>query len=252
MVGFGSSSDDFSCVAARGQAGERVVVIGDVHGRLDLLDRLFEEIASLNDAQPKPTTLVFLGDYIDRGDDSRKVLETLVEVSQQAGDRARFLLGNHEFMLMEFLDGTTDGQLWMANGGQQTLASFGLPAINPHASPAEIDQLRDNLRQAMGDSLHFLNALELSWTWGDFFFCHAGIDPALPLNRQESQTLIWGNPQFRDHVRSDAVCVVHGHYAEPQIQIHRSRICVDTGACYYGRLSALAIEDDAFTVLCGK
>lgn len=237
--------DSFAHIRARRGSDETVIAIGDIHGRLDLLERLYDKI----DADQSKAHVVFLGDYIDRGDEAWGVLEYLMRLQDRLGARAKFLMGNHEAMLLDFLDGRTDGRIWMHNGGQQTLASMGLPPVPSDATKSQLRQARAALRQRVRPALPWLYQLDLSWTWGEFVFCHAGMDPCRPLEGQEWANLLWGHPQFCSELRRDDLCVVHGHYVSSEVRVTRSRIGVDTGAFFSGELTAVKISPNGFEVI---
>ncbi len=207
---------------------ERCLVIGDVHGRLDLLQAL---LPRLDDGSP----WVFVGDYIDRGDYSAQVLRQLMHLSVTSNGRVTCLMGNHEEMLLEFLkDPFTMGPMWLRNGGAQTLASFGITDVT-----ADKGEMSDRLRQAMGQSLlDWLAERPLIWTSGNVSVVHAALDPKKPITRQDRKTCLWGHPKFRQQPRRDGQWVVHGHTIVNQPQAQDGVISVDTGAFATGQLSA--------------
>jgi serine/threonine protein phosphatase 1 len=219
------------------------VVVGDVHGRADLmleLDRLIE-------ARCPGWPVVFLGDYVDRGDQSREVLELLFSVSPESTPPVTCLMGNHERMLLAFLeDPAKNGARWINNGGLQTLASFGIaPPRGGSADAAALAQLRDRLEAEMGaPMIDWLRARPLSWRSGNVWAVHAGADPDLPMIEQPRDVLLWGHPEFPRRARSDGQWVVHGHTVVEAPQVRDGRISVDTGAYATGKLSAAAVTHD--------
>ncbi len=208
-----------------------LAVIGDVHGRVDLLDRLFDRL----DREVPEAHRVCVGDMIDRGPDSRGVLERV---------RAQTLAlrGNHEQMMLDFLDATGDavettGARWLRHGGIQTLASFGI------LEPAPKSATRDALRRALPTGLEsWLHALPDRWQSGNVAVVHAGADPRVPLAQQDPQHLLWGHPACGRFPRPDRVWIVHGHTVVPSPRLQRRVITVDTGAWLSGRLSAVLIS----------
>ena len=219
------------------------VAIGDVHGRADLmleLDRLIE-------ARCPGWPVVFLGDYVDRGDQSREVLELLMSVSPEGTPPVTCLMGNHERMLLAFLeDPAKNGARWINNGGLQTLASFGIaPPRGGSGDAAALAQLRDQLAAEMGaPMIDWLRARPVSWHSGNVWAVHAGADPDLPMVEQPRDVLLWGHPEFRRRGRSDGQWVVHGHTVVEAPEARDGRIAVDTGAYATGRLSAAAVTPE--------
>ena len=210
-------------------------VIGDLHGRADLLHALLDKITS--------EQLVFVGDYIDRGDDSAGVLETLYELQSSTGGRIVCLRGNHEDMALKFLDAPrTAGARWLRNGGLQTLASYGIGQITELADEGELAAIRDALERAMGEKLiGWLRSLPLQWKSGNVAVVHAAADPDLPMDAQENRTLLWGHRSFRQRRRNDGIWVAHGHTIVDEASAEDGRIAVDTGAYATGRLTAAQI-----------
>ena len=217
-------------------------VIGDIHGRMDLLEQMIE---ALGGQLGPETTLVFVGDYVDRGENSADVLGALQTL--QGGlwpGQVICLKGNHESMMLGFLDTPDlDGQFWLANGGMQTLASFDIRPPAPSATRQELWRTRDLLEDALGaDRLTWLRGLPLSYRSGNVFVSHAGADPHSPLDAQLDEHLLWGHPDFLVTDRRDGVWVVHGHTIFETARQHRGRIGVDTGAYATNLLSAAFID----------
>ncbi|MXU65141.1 metallophosphoesterase family protein [Oceanomicrobium pacificus] len=219
--------------------------IGDVHGCATLLDDLLGQIAEVQASRGGgPHTVVAMGDYVDRGEDSRAVLDRLM--AEQAADtadrRTVCLMGNHEAMLLDFLEDPDDGALWLRNGGLQTLASFGVAL--PPASPEGMAAASDALREAVGPArLAFLRALDLTYRSGNLVFSHAGLDPDLPADEQSERACLWGTSRSLSQPRGDGIWVVHGHYAMDEPHARDGRIATDTGAVHSGRLTCAQITD---------
>ena len=219
---------------------EPALYVGDLHGRLDLFDRLMtlcQEEGLLSDG----CRLVFLGDYVDRGDSSRQVLDWLFRLDSVKDGPVICLKGNHEQMMLDFLDDPKHrARHWFRNGGFQTLASFGLrpPAIS--ASDSTMRDTAQALRDAIGiEMLDWLRNMPSYWVNGNLLAVHAGANPGLPVYLQNEHWLVWGHPQFRRAPRSDGLWVVHGHTIVPEPCVTKmNHICVDTGASATGRLSA--------------
>jgi serine/threonine protein phosphatase 1 len=236
---------------ARVPQGMRVYAVGDVHGRADLLAQLFTEIDADLKEHPVPRgTHVFLGDYIDRGPDSRQVLDLLVERSQRHA--TIFLKGNHEVLIEEFLRNPESFAAWRDVGGVDTLLSYG---IRPPSSPdaAEQTMLARQLAEVLPPAHWlFLRNLRPSFSCGDFFFVHAGVRPGVPLSQQADADLFWIRDEFLNSEERFGKIIVHGHNPVMDVEFHSNRINIDTGAFVTGRLSCLRIESDEalFNVHC--
>jgi len=229
---------------ARAPAGSRVYAIGDIHGRADLLARLHGGI--LEDAANAPgrRVAVYLGDYVDRGLDSRAVLDLLLDEPLPGFERV-VLLGNHEAMLLGFLERVERGPNWLWNGGAATLLSYGVAAPADPQDPQALDACRVALAAAMPERhLAFLRGLPLSHVEGGYAFVHAGLRPGLPLALQAAEDLLWIRDEFLRSRLDHGHIVVHGHSIGREVEFRPNRIGVDTGAYASGRLSAVALEDD--------
>ena len=226
---------------APNHGGGVIYAVGDVHGRHDLLVRLLERIfedAAAFDTTPK---IVFLGDYIDRGEQARETIEALVELARRPEAETIFLMGNHEQMLLRFLREPAAVSGWLRFGGLQTLMSYGVGGVGNLRAEGEALRLRDALIEALGPHLGFIEKLRVSHHAGNLFFAHAGADPALPTDEQDVTTLLWGCKSFWKTDREDGVWVVHGHFVVDQPTAERGRIAVDTGAYFSNRLTAARI-----------
>lgn len=224
----------------------RIYAVGDVHGRADLLDELLERIAQdAEDRRDKRVpTYVFLGDYIDRGDQSREVLDRLMALSADRGHDTVFLLGNHEAALLAFLEDPQSGVRWLGFGGDRTLRSYGIAPPPRDADAQTLHQVRRALQEALGPHQAFLTSLKRFWRSGDFIFVHAALKPGVPLEAQQDKDLLWGNRSFvRRHNRAGER-VVHGHYDSANPVVRPERICIDTGAYYSNRLTAVCLDDE--------
>ena len=227
---------------ARVPDGVRVYAIGDIHGRVDLLDGLLKRIEAHIAAKPIGHHIeVFLGDYIDRGPASQSVLERLVARSSY---RSVFLKGNHETFMTDFIKSPHILGDWQRLGGLETLMSYGImPTINANAVAqariaADFDRvLPDSHRQ-------FLGHLRLSFTCGDFFFVHAGVRPGIPLEKQRDEDLLWIRQEFLFCENDFGKVIVHGHTPVPNPDIRPNRINIDTGGFATGRLTCLILEGD--------
>lgn len=226
----------------KGARGYRAYAIGDVHGRLDLLDRLLADIERDRARRPsRKTLLVFLGDLIDRGPQSAQVIERLRTYAPH-GVRKIFLLGNHEEVLLRILDGDADLiTKWTWFGGRECLASYGY-------DPARLarlgrDEALEEVRKAIPERhVEFLQSFADSCRFGDYLFVHAGIRPGVPLEDQLQSDLRWIREPFLEDGADHGCIVVHGHTIREAIEERSNRIGIDTGAYRTGVLTALGIE----------
>lgn len=233
-------------------AGRVVYAVGDVHGRYDLLVPLLEAIVAdvKSLASAERPLLIFCGDYVDRGPGSAEVVATLVWLSRHAALEVAFLRGNHEAMMLAFLDRPFETRGWLRAGGAATLLAYG---VEPPAGEAEEDcwRLRDELMDRLPAShLEFLRRLPTRMTCGDYVFVHAGLRPGVPLARQDDEDCLWIREEFlgRDH-RFEKV-VVHGHsWTSDTPEITPHRIGIDTGAYRTGALTAVRLATATIEVI---
>ena len=237
---YGSSSSRQRAPA--GPDGYRAYVVGDIHGRLDLLEDLLARIhAELQRRPAEKTLLVFVGDLIDRGPASAHVVERL-RTYKRPGIKTVFLLGNHEEVLLRILGG--DAALitkWRWFGGSECLQSYGVdPGQFAHLSD---DQALTAVRAAIPkEHVKFLEGFVDSCRFGDFLFVHAGIRPGVELEQQSQNDLRWIRDPFLLDARDHGFIVVHGHTISEEVELLPNRIGIDTGAYRSGILTALAIE----------
>lgn len=225
---------------ARLPPGLRVYAIGDIHGRVDLLDQLHGMIEADLGTAPEKSVIVYLGDYVDRGPDSAAVIERLCRPRLGGKVETVALLGNHEDLLLQFLDAPYGANLWLTNGGDATLRSYKVKV------PASFDELlltqRALLHAIPRHHKTFLASLTEQVVFGDYLFVHAGIRPGLPLDRQSREHRIWIRDLFLDSEADHGLVVVHGHTIVHEVEWRTNRIGVDTGAYTTGRLTALVLE----------
>lgn len=222
--------------------------IGDVHGRLDLLDPLFNQ---LRDRFGDEVPIVFLGDMVDRGPDSAGVLKMVRDLTLK--DRARniAICGNHEQMMIEFIDDPAGkGARWLSFGGIETLQSFGITKNSVRYDADDALEAADALEDALPDGmLDWLRALPAMWRNGNIFCVHAGMDPTLAADQQKTRVLINGHPKFLSTPRDDGITVLHGHTVMESPVIWDGRISIDTGAYKTGLLTAAYLSGDTCTFL---
>lgn len=220
-------------------SGTRIYVVGDIHGRADLLEQITHRIDQHFASNPIGRAIeVYLGDYIDRGPASRQVIEQLIQRSSE--HEAVFLKGNHEAFLIEFLKSPRMLEVWGKNGGLQTLASYGV------APPTQADankQVATALKTAMPKSHRaFLKQLKSSFICGKYFFVHAGVRPGIALAKQDERDLFWIREEFLTYEQDFSKIIVHGHTPVNEPDVRPNRINVDTGAYATGRLTCALLE----------
>jgi len=228
---------------ASGPDGLRIYAIGDVHGRFDLLQTMHQLIDQENEKlPPRDWVVIHLGDYVDRGPQSRQVLDLLVNAST-ASARIIALAGNHDFGLLEFLETGDAFGLFARNGGRQTALSYGVD-IDFDDAQSVLEGWRA-LGQAIPSShTQFLRGLPRSVAFGDFFFCHAGVRPGIDLDLQDPDDLIWIRGEFLNYPNLYSKVIVHGHTPVSDVDVRPNRVNLDTGAFATSRLSGLMIEGD--------
>lgn len=226
-----------------------IYAIGDVHGCANLLAEILD-IIDEDSARHRPgpkTALVLLGDYIDRGEDSALVLQQLLGLARDLPGNVALLMGNHERMMLDFLDDPVAyGPLWLSNGGLQTLASFRIGGLTERANDVALQNAAADLQHGLNSidpSLEtWLRGLPMSWVSGNVAFVHAAADPSKDISAQTADSLLWGNQDFFTKPRADGLWCIHGHTVIQRPEISGRRINIDTGACFSGTLSAIALN----------
>lgn len=226
---------------------DRIYAVGDIHGRADLLNEMFKRIA-MDAAEHKDSRnprIILLGDYIDRGDNSRDVIDLMISVMEALPEgRLEFLLGNHEAALLAFLQDPSRYSEWLRFGGLQTLSSYRVAPPKPNPTDAELVSVADALRASMGKAhLDFMMSLKRYLTSGDVIFAHAGLETGVPLAAQNDDAILWGRSDFIETGGVEGQRVIHGHYDAAEPVILPTRVCVDTGAYYSGRLTAIRLDE---------
>ena len=214
--------------------------VGDIHGRADLLRKL---LLSLERGAAPAARLVFVGDYVDRGDQSREVLDRLQALQRERPGAVICLMGNHERMLLDFLDEPEHaGPRWLDNGGLQTMRSYGVSARAQLHSRNRLEPARDAFRDALGPTEAWLRGLPLIWRSGNVAVVHAAADPSVPIDAQTDRTLLWGHRDFGLLPRRDGIWIVHGHTITERPEARAGRIAIDTGAYVSGVLTAAHVD----------
>jgi serine/threonine protein phosphatase 1 len=233
-------------VNASAPADTRIYAVGDIHGRADLLNEITARID--DDIRRRPiahTVEVYLGDYIDRGPDSRTVIDLLAV--RLVANHAVCLRGNHEAVMEGFLEDPTILPYWEQLGGMQTLASYGIELHDENETAL-------NLHRRFVDAFPrahelFMQCLRHQFSCGDFLFVHAGIRPDIPIEHQDINDLIWIRSEFLDSTRKHERFIVHGHTPVPHPDIRHNRINIDTCAWRTGTLTCIAIEGSTILFL---
>ena len=229
-------------------SGLRIYAVGDIHGRLDLLDQLLARIST--DIALRPTArpvYVFLGDYIDRGTWSRETIDRLIEHGEIR--ESVFLRGNHEQIAVQCLSDPGLLDQWLRLGGLETLVSYGVPA-ETLAGARQVAELQSAFHGALPQShFRFFRDLQNSFASGDFFFAHAGARPNVELTRQKESDLLWIRGEFLSSSYDFGKIIVHGHTPSGEVEVRPNRINIDTGAFATGRLTCLVIEGQSLSTI---
>jgi serine/threonine protein phosphatase 1 len=233
----------------RGTSEQRAYAIGDIHGRLDLLDDILDRIEADNASRADANvTLVFLGDLIDRGPQSAQVIERLRRYRPSFA-KTVFLMGNHEEVLLRILAGEIDIlEDWLRFGGAECARSYGVDPVDLEArgGSAAIKMLRDAIPK---DHLKFISSFVDTASFVQYLFVHAGIRPGVPLSHQVPEDLRWIRLPFLSDETNHGRIVVHGHTISEEVEVRPNRIGIDTGAYRTDVLSALGVEGEEHWIL---
>jgi serine/threonine protein phosphatase 1 len=230
-------------------AGLRIYAVGDIHGRLDLLNDLLARIDRDRASRPITRSVhVFLGDYIDRGPSSRETIDRLLEHSQSS--EAVFLKGNHEQIAIRGLTDRGPFEQWMRRlGGIETLMSYGLRREELMGGKSIVEIQAAFHASLPRTHLCFFRDLQLSFACGDFFFAHAGVKPGIDISRQNERDLLWIREDFLTSTDDFGKIIVHGHTPTFEVEVGPNRINIDTGAFATGRLTCLVIEESKLSII---
>ncbi len=234
----------------RGPADRRIYAIGDVHGRADLLELLLERIDEDRRAADRPSEIVFLGDYVDRGENSKGVIDLCLSTKRRVKEDPRLanvvcLRGNHEAAMQSFLNDPVAGSVWLSYGGLATIDSYGAQGPANPVQPDDYIALAQGLQDVLPkDHIQFLDMLSAFYQAGDYVFVHAAVHPSLPLADQAAETLYWGHKGFLEKPWIEPYKVVHGHTITDEPDVRSFRVGIDTGAYYSDCLTALCIDGD--------
>ena len=228
---------------ARVPDGQRVYAIGDIHGRNDLLAQLLSQIDADDEERGSADThIIFLGDLMDRGEDSAGVIETAMAL-RASGRKVRFLMGNHEEVFVRACrkNDSKTTRFFLRIGGEETVLSY--PITRAEYITLDMEQLSERLATLVPEShLEFIESFEDQIVIGDYAFVHAGIRPGVPLSEQKPTDLRWIREEFVDQRGDLEKVVVYGHTIYDEVEERGSRIGIDTGAYASGKLTALSLE----------
>ena len=222
----------------------RIYCIGDIHGRVDLLKQLHDKIKLDSDTFSGHKTIIYLGDYIDRGPDSKRVIDCILN-EKLTNFTEVFLLGNHEQVLLQFVlsEDPTIANDWFKFGGLSTLASYGVE-IRGIPTLKDLSRLRTEFTEKLPNThFEFFKDLTLSFECGDYFFAHAGINPKINLSNQRPEDLLWIREDFINSTLFHKKIIVHGHTVTSEPEQLFNRIGIDTGAYSTGRLTCAVFEE---------
>lgn len=226
--------------------------IGDIHGCFEpmqaALARIDDDIEVLGLGDP---AVVFLGDYVDRGPYSAEVLEFVMQLCLSEPDAAIALMGNHERMMLDFLDKPKSaGPRWLKYGGQETLESYGITGVDAAASEEALYEACEELWDAMPEGMEpWLRALPLRWSSGNLHCVHAALDPQRSPLQQSQDVMLWGCESFMNTARTDGNWVIHGHTVVDKPVWENSRVSIDTGCYFTGELTAAAFTNNTCRIV---
>jgi len=224
--------------------GRLIYAIGDIHGRMDVLSPLVHDIA-VDAAATNPVEsplLILLGDYVDRGPESRQVVDLILRLQADSFFEVAPLKGNHEEALLQFLDEPEFAPTWIEHGGGATLTSYGVQPVAARAAPEAWVAVRDAFDKALPAAhRRFYQQLKLFRVVGDYAFVHAGVRPGVALKAQTTQDLLWIRYEFLNNRGRHDKVIVHGHTPAEEPQMLKHRLGLDTGAYATGVLTAVRL-----------
>jgi serine/threonine protein phosphatase 1 len=222
--------------------GQRIWAIGDIHGRADLLEQLLERIEHEEERlSPSRVSIIFLGDLVDRGPDSKGVLDRIVALRAASPD-VRVLRGNHDDVFLRAIKGDVRSMRHLVRmGGRETVLSYGISEAE--YTSVDFASLVDHVQELVPQShVELLESMEAMIVTGDYVFVHAGVRPDVPLDEQSEADLYWIRNEFLNCRKPFEKFVIHGHSITDEEEIRPNRIGVDTGAFASGKLTAIGLE----------
>ncbi|MGF7161714.1 serine/threonine protein phosphatase 1 [Rhodoligotrophos appendicifer] len=229
--------------------GLRIYAVGDIHGCYHLLEDLWLRMRADAEARPAPELVeIYLGDYVDRGPSSNGVIESLCKPAPEGWERV-CLRGNHEELMLGFIENPASLELWRSAGALETLASYAVD-VTRSRDPAQAEAIAADFSSKLPPHhLEFLRDLPVYVSIGQYFFVHAGVKPGVPLDRQRQQEMLWIRDAFLQSEADFGKIIVHGHTPVEQPEYRKNRINVDTGAYLTGRLTCVVLEGDSVRFL---
>jgi len=242
---FGQSQSTRKGSGACVPEGVRVYCVGDIHGRADLLKALHRGIAAdAAGASELRNVIVYVGDYIDRGMQSREVIDHLLQ-DPLPGFEKVYLKGNHDDSLLQFLRDADFGPTWFSYGGDATVLSYGVRMTPGKSGRDRFEDMRQQLEANLPPAhLEFLQTLQMVYECGDYLFVHAGLRPGVGLQQQTAEDMMWIREDFLDSRHDFGKVVVHGHSVSEAPETRANRIGIDTGAYASDTLTCLILEGD--------
>jgi serine/threonine protein phosphatase 1 len=229
--------------------GERLYVIGDIHGRVDLLQQIHNKIQQDAANYPGSKQLIYLGDYIDRGDHSKEVIDLLLEHPLPEFE-ATYLRGNHEQSMLDFLQAAEVGRSWFNYGGLATLVSYNVKYNKLPTRKKDFEEIQNSLKERVPHiHINFLEKTEFSHTAGNYYCVHAGIRPKVALRYQLPEDQLWIREDFVSYNKPHEKIIVHGHTLIDEPDLQTNRIGLDTGAYISGKLTCLVLENTTQRIL---
>jgi serine/threonine protein phosphatase 1 len=221
---------------------QRIYAIGDIHGEADLLKQIHEIITADASNFNGKKTIVYLGDYIDRGEQSCQVIELLLSNPLKTFEPI-YLRGNHERAMLDFIEFPGAAATWLTFGGREALNSYGIP-LEYIPSMQHVGEIAEQLDDVLpNEHRRFLTTTCIdSWQCGSYYFVHAGIRPGIDLENQTQEDKLWIRDEFLCSSINHGAIVVHGHSITMQPELLPNRIGIDTGAFNTGVLTALVLE----------
>ena len=231
--------------------GMRIYAIGDVHGCLAELREMMALISQDLIRRPvRKYRIIFTGDYMDRGPRSKGVVSFLISLCAR-NKKVICLRGNHDDFLINFMaDPIKHGPIFFRNGAVETLRSFGVRVDENDRSDEHLEEIRRYCRLIVNPThLNFLSRLSYSKSYGDYFFCHAGIRPGVSIRKQSKRDLMWIREEFLSHSGLFEKVIVHGHTPQTRVDIQPNRVNIDTKCYATGTLTCLVLQDDSYRIL---
>lgn len=227
--------------------------VGDIHGRADLLapmlDLIRQDSATRRNPGDSAARVVFLGDYVDRGAQSKQVIDLLLDFRKDAGFECHFLLGNHEDAMLDYLDGRSSGAGWGRHGGGATLQSYGITPPRSESREAWAAQRDAFIAAVPAEHRRFLDELVLMVRFENMIFVHAGLRSGIALDQQMKRDLLWIRSEFLQAEQDTTLLVVHGHTPKEKAYGAPGRLCLDSGAYVTGRLTGAVFDGASISIL---